>query len=109
MPRILAASCDQTGKVTIDGKVVTNAQVLSEGTKASTGVALLDGSDVTYVTSSAQDLKATIEAIDAMLQKIILIVTTLDAGTLSPGAAAANIALLTTLQTQFALKKDMLK
>lgn len=107
MSKILAASC-VAGVVTVEGYPIT-CEVLSQGTKSSTGVVLLDGEVARYLPSSVLDVKELIESMDTILQKIIQIATQLDAVTVSPGAAAANIALLTAMQVQLALTKDNLR
>jgi N-methylhydantoinase B/oxoprolinase/acetone carboxylase alpha subunit len=109
MPRILDATCDSSGKVSIEGHLVNNAVILSEGKKTSTGVALLDHDKVTYVTSNATDIKALITAVESMMTSVIAILTAHDSVTVSPGASAAAIASLSTLKTQFGLTKDQLK
>ena len=107
MSKVLDATCVGS-VVTVEGKTV-EADILSQGTASSSGKVLLDGQEATYVTSNASDLEDTIDSIDTILAKIIEIVTTLDGVTVSPGSAAANIALLTALKVQFALTKDNLK
>lgn len=67
MSKILEASCDANGKVTVAGVEVPDAIVLSEGKQASTGVLILDGEMKKYIPSSAADIKTTIEkAIDTI-------------------------------------------
>jgi len=108
--KILSATCNAAGQVTADDVVVTAAEVLSEGTKASTGVLLLEGdSTPKYLTSNAADLKKAIEDLSAIIAKIIEIVANHDTVTVSPGSAAANIALLTALKTTFEATKETLK
>ncbi len=108
MPRILVASQDATGKITIEGKEV-EATFLNEGTLASSGVVLMDRDLAIYLTSSASDIKTLIENLGTVLDKIIQIATTVDGATVPPGGAAANIALLTTLKNQLVAQKDTLK
>lgn len=67
MSKILSATCDAQGKVTADGVEVVGAIVLSEGKQASSGVAVMDGTTVWYLTSSATDVKTTIEKLITIL------------------------------------------
>lgn len=107
MNKIVSASC-QNNVVTIEGQTVT-AEILSQGKKSSQGIAHIDKEKVVYITSNADDIKKVIQDVTALIQKVIEIVTGLDAASTSPGSQSANIALLTTLKTQFDLTKDNLK
>lgn len=107
MSKIIPGTC--VGGVVKFGDQVVEAEVLSQGTESSEGLIVLDGPTATYLTSNASDISDLIDALDGILQKVIQIATSLDAVTVSPGTAAANIALLTTLNTQLALTKDNLK
>lgn len=107
MTKIIAASCE-ANIVTVEGKEI-DAEILSQGMKSSEGVVAVDKDKVVYLTSNAADIKKAIEDLTAIIQKVIEIATGLDAVTVSPGSQAANIALLTTLKTQFELTKDDLK
>lgn len=107
--KLVDASCAPGQIVTIDGSVVPDVEVLSEGTKASSGVALVGQDKVAYITSNASDLKKAIEDVSAILDKVITVVTGLDAVTVSPGSQAANIALLTAAKVQFLATKETLK
>lgn len=105
--RALEATC--SGQVVTVEDLTVEATILSEGVKDSEGVFLLDKDKAFYVASNATDIKDVITALGDIIDKISQIVTSLDAVTNSPGAAAANIALLATLKTQFMLIKDNLK
>lgn len=109
MSKILSATCDATGKVTADGVEVVGAIVLSEGKKASSGVAVMDGDKVWYLTSNATDLKDAIASLVEIINQIATIATGLDAVTVSPGGQAAAIAQLQVLKTQFEQTKETLK
>ncbi len=107
MPRIFQATCTPTKTVKI-GDLTVEATVLSEGTKSSSGLVLLDDEQATYVTSSASDLKATITSLETILGQVIAILTTLDGLTTSPGTAAAAITALTNAKVNFGATKDTL-
>lgn len=109
MSKILAATCNAAGVVTADGVPVVGAIVLSEGKKASSGVAVMDGDKVWYLTSSATDIKDLITSMVEITNQIATIATALDAVTVSPGSAAAAIAQLQVLKTQLELTKETLK
>lgn len=84
MSKILQATASQAGKVTADGVEVVGAIILSEGKQASSGVAVMDGDQVWYLTSSATDLKTTIEKLSDGLTKIGLLFTAIGAGMTGP-------------------------
>lgn len=107
MSNVIEATCENN-VVKIAGKTVP-ATILSQGKASSTGVVLLDAEKATYVTSNATDLATLINTLGDVIQKIIEIATSLDAVTVTPGTAAANIALLTVMKTQLVLTKDLLK
>lgn len=107
MAKILEASCSAVGVVTCMGVVIDNAVVLSLGTKASTGVLIIDEDDVFYVTSNATDIKSTIESVAGLVTQIIAILTALNTAAVAGQAAA--IATLTTAKTTFNATKDTIK
>jgi hypothetical protein len=98
LARIFDASC-AAGIVTVEGKPVVPVTILSEGVKPSTGVALLQGNKLSYLTSNASDIKDLIQNMSAILDQIVLALTGIDAVTTVPGSNAAAIALVTTLKT----------
>lgn len=107
MSKILSATCE-AGTVTVEGQTVM-AEVLSQGTKSSEGVLILEGEEALYLPSSALDIKELIESLNTIIQQIVIITTSLDSVTTSPGTAAAAIAQLTLLKTQLNLTKDNLR
>ncbi len=107
MIKMVNASCS-VGVVKIDGLEV-QADILSQGEKPSTGVGLIDGEKVVYLTSNASDIADLISAIEGVIDQVVTICQTLDGVTTAPGSATAAIAQLTTLKTQMALQKDELK
>lgn len=109
MTRVLRATCDASGVVTCEGVTVPAARVLTAGKAASSGILILDEDRADYVATNTTDIEALIESVVEIVNKVVEITTSLDAVTLSPGAAAANIALLTTMATQLNLTKDLLK
>lgn len=82
MSKTLNATCNAAGLVTIEGKIIPGAVVLSEGKQASAGVALIEEDKVTYVASSATDIKTTIEKLSASVDDISNALSTI-AGTLT--------------------------
>lgn len=108
MSKILDAQC-QAGVVSIEGFAQTDVTILSKGVGPSTGKALVEGDQVTYVTSSATDIEALITNVKALLDQVIIVLTSLDSVTVSPGSAAASITALNLLVTQFELTKEQLK
>lgn len=87
MSKILSATCSAAGKVTADGVEVVGAIVLSEGKQASSGVAVIDGDKVWYLTSSATDIKTTIEKAADAITKIANLFTSMGAGMTGPTTA----------------------
>jgi len=77
MSRVLDAEC-RSNVVKQNGVEVPSAQILSEGNGQSSGVLLIDGSKAVYLTSSAQDLKETLERIIEALQSVSSALSSLD-------------------------------
>lgn len=70
MSKVLNATCDASGLVTAEGQTVPAARVLSEGKQASQGVLILEEDQANYLTSSAADVKTTIEKLIAAIESI---------------------------------------
>lgn len=108
MAKALEATCE-AGIVKVGNLIVDDAIILSLGAApTSTGVLFIEGAASYFVASSAPDVKTLIENMVAIVEKIALIATGLDAVTVSPGGQAANITALTLLKTQLNLTKDTL-
>jgi hypothetical protein len=117
---MLEATCDATGKVTALGVVVDVAVVISEGKQASSGVLILDGAIAYYIASSATDIKTTIEKIvaviddlNASLNQIVTVITSVGAGMTGPTTAppptlAVDLAVLTGKVTTLTATKTAL-
>jgi hypothetical protein len=109
MSKILDATANASGMVTADGVQVVGAIVLSEGKKASSGVAVIDGDKVWYLTSSATDIKDLIGSMVEIINQIATIATGLDSVTTSPSSQAAAIAQLQLMKTELEQTKELLK
>ena len=107
MSKILDAECEN-GIVQVEGYEVT-ATILSEGVKASTGKALVEGDEVAYITSNATDIKDLIIKIGEALDKTIAALNVCNSGLTSAGAATAAIAELSAVKAELVLQKDNLK
>lgn len=108
LAKALSATCEN-GIVKVGDLIVDDAIILSLGTApTSTGVLFIEGAASYFVASSATDIQALIENLVAIIDKIILISTGLDAVTVSPGGQAANIVQLSLLKVQLDLTKDTL-
>lgn len=99
MGKILEATCED-GVVTADGVAVPAAEILSEGVAPSEGVLLLEGDKAKYLTSSASDLKSTIEQLIDALEDVSSALASIDnrvylvsATGGVPGAAVAGTAI----------------
>ena len=114
MSKILDATCDASGKVTADGVEVLGAVVLSEGKQASSGMAVMDGDKVWYLTSSATDIKTTIEKAADAITKIANLFTAVGAGMTGPTTAppptlATDLVALNLVVTELNQLKEALK
>lgn len=87
MSKILAATCDATGKVTADGVIVPEAVVLSLGKQASSGLLYLDGDKAWYFPSSATDIEATLGQLSTAIEKIANVLTAIGGGMTGPTTA----------------------
>lgn len=108
MSKILIASCDAQGRITVDGLEIQGL-VLSEGKKPSQGLLVIDKGDVFYLPSNATDIKDLISNLVAIINQIATICTGLDAASGSPGGQAANITALQNMKTQLDQTKGALK
>ncbi len=114
MSKILDASCDASGKVTVAGQVITPVTILSEGKQASTGVVIIEDEKVFYVASSATDIKSTIEKLADTVTKIANVLTSIGAGmtgptTAPPGTLASDVAAINANVTDLNTLKGALK
>lgn len=113
MTKILEASC-VAGVVQVGSLPIAGATILSEGVASSEGILILQGGDGKfYVAKTSPDLKTTLEKVASALTQIAAALTILDGkplGTLTPvPGAATQIAAITSLQTEVAVLKEMLK
>ncbi len=114
MSKILEATANAAGVVTADGVPVVGAIILSEGKQASSGVAVMDGDKVWYLTSSATDIKTVIEKVIAALNEIGPALTSIGAGMTGPTTAPpptlpTAVTNITTVVTQLTTLKEALK
>lgn len=75
MSKILEATCSASGVVTSDSLTV-EAEVLSEGNQASSGLLILEEASAWYLTSSATDIKSTLERVASALEDLESALTT---------------------------------
>lgn len=102
------------GVVKTEQIVISEAEILSEGVAESTGAVLVDGDQVKYFTSSASDIKTTIESLVDAIQKIAAIATSIGAGMTGPTTAppptlAADVIELTAIAAELTTLKENLK
>ena len=111
MSKILPATCS-AGVVTVDSLPVS-ATILSEGVAQSSGIAIIEGEDVTYIAKISPDLKTTLGKIADALTQLVTALTAIDAkplGALPPApAAATQIAQLTAINVEVTALKEALK
>lgn len=87
MSKILAATCNAAGMVSVGDVMVPAALVLSEGKQASEGILILDGDKAWFMPSSATDIKATLTSTIAALTEIASALTAIGAGMTGPTTA----------------------
>lgn len=116
MSKVIDATCDENSKVTAAGIEVPAADVtiLSEGKQDSSGVLIIQGLKAYYLTSSATDIKSTIDKTAESLEKIANILTSIGAGmtgatTAPPPTLAADVAEITVLVSELNTLKGALK
>lgn len=114
MSKILNATCSANSEVTAEGTIVEDAVILSEGKQQSSGVLLMQGDKATYLTSSATDIKTTIEKLSDALDKIKDILQSIGAGmtgatTAPPPTLAADLTEIASIKTELDNLKEALK
>lgn len=121
MSKILIGSCTAQGKVFSEGFELPEAQVLSEGKQASQGLVLIDKDLVQYLTSSATDIKSTLQKISSALQQIADGISALDSATVKsvagagvtflrvPAAASSQVSQINSIKAEIDQLKDALK
>ncbi len=120
MSKILDASCDASGKVTVEGQVISPVTILSLGKQASTGVLIIEEDKLFYVASSATDIKTTIDKLSSIaddianaLSTIATTLTSIGAGmtgssTAPPPTLGANVTTINSKSTDIAqIKTDL--
>ncbi len=112
MSRILDATCENN-IVKVEGKTVT-ATILSQGKKASTGVALLQGDKLSYVTANSSDLHDLIVKLSSLVQLLSDTLSAIGTGmtgptTAPPGTLPTSITQLATAKSELDTMKDNLK
>ena len=106
MSKILEATC-LADVVKIGAITVPNTTILSQGTKASTGLLFMEEGEKTYLASNASDISDILEKLDAVITKIKTVLTALDSSLGS--TQTANIVLITTAAAELLAIKDNLK
>lgn len=113
MSKMLEATC-VGGVVTAGGFPVVAADVLSEGVGPSQGVLILDEENAKYLTSSAPDLKTTLDQVASTLSTIATALTSIGAmmtgpTTAPPPTLAADVALIQATVAQLQTLKETLR
>lgn len=114
MSKVLSATCNASGKVTSDSVIVNESVVLSEGKQSSSGVLVLDEDKAWYLTSSATDIKTTLEKVASALTEIANALTAIGAGMTGPTTAppltlGASVTAINAVVTQLNTLKGALK
>ncbi len=105
--KVFSAAC--AASIVLVGGIPVACTILGEGIGPSTGFLIIEGDDAFYVPKTSPDLKATIESIGTILDKIVAIATALNAVTVPPGSATSLIAQLVALNVTLAASKEVLK
>lgn len=98
MLKTLDATC-LAGIVTVSGQVAAPVTILSQGTKSSSGIAVLDGARASYVTSNATDIADLTAHVKLALDALATALPTIASATAVPGAIAAAATAVVTLTT----------
>jgi hypothetical protein len=107
MTKITDAVC-AAKVVTIDGMPEPLAEILSDGTGPSTGIALIDKDKVYYLALNTSDLSSTLQHIIDIITQINLAFTAINATIIGP-VTAPMITQLTAIQTLITTLKATLK
>lgn len=92
--------------VKVGDLTIANAEILSNGVGKSTGILIFQGDKQIYIPSNAKDIEALIQGVSDIIGQVALVLTGLDAVTVSPGTQAAAIAQLQVLKTQLLATKE---
>jgi len=111
--RILEATC-LAGNVKINGVLVPGVDVLSQGTKQSSGVAILDGDKVKYLVLAFDDLSETLNQVSGVLSTIASTLTAIGSGmtgstTAPPPTLGASVSQINSVASALSALKDNLK
>lgn len=114
MSKVLPATATADGKVFCEGVEVPEAQILSLGKQASSGILMIDGDKVWYFPSSATDIEQTLSKLSAFLDKIGPVLTSIGAGMTGPTTAppptlATDVLAIATIKTEVDALKGALK
>lgn len=114
MSKILDATCNAAGMVSVGSVQVPAAIVLSEGKQASAGVLFMDGDKAWFMPSSATDIKATLEQVTAALTEIANALTAIGTGmtgptTAPPGTLPTSVATINEKVATLTQLKEALK
>jgi hypothetical protein len=108
MTKIIEASCIQNN-ITVDGVILTDSFILSEGKGASDGILFINKDKSYYIANTSADLKYTIQSLSDITQQIIAALTALNALPTISGACAAQVTQLTTLKATLEFLEGNLK
>lgn len=113
MSKAVEATCS-AGVVKVEGIVVDDAEILSDGTGDSTGILIIDGEKSYYVATNSTDLKTAIENISDALSQIATTLTSIGAGmtgatTAPPPGLGTDVTAINSKVTTLNTLKDNLK
>ncbi len=113
MSKMIDGTCS-AHVVTADGIAVEGVEVLSQGTKSSTGVVLLQEDKAKYITSNATDIHDLIAQLSDLIQLVSDTFSAIGTGmtgptTAPPASLPASITQLATMKAALTAMKDNLK
>lgn len=112
MSKIKPASC--VSNVVKIGSFPVDATVLSQGVAPSSGLALIEEDNVTYITSNASDIHDVIAQVTNLIQLVSDTLTAIGSGmtgptTAPPATLPTSIVNLATIKSTLSVMKDNLK
>lgn len=91
MTQILDATC-VNGSVTSESVVVSDADILSQGTRSSEGILVIQDDEAKYLTSNAEDLQDAIDKLSDILDQVSsLVASIVNDSVFIPGSGGASL------------------
>lgn len=113
MTRIFDATC-VAGVVKVEGIEIPDVEIITQGTKSSTGILILNGNEKKYVTANTTDIVDFLDEVAGVLNTIATTLTAIGSGmtgptTAPPGTLATSVTQIQTVATALDAMKENLK